>query len=144
MQPPGYPSPYAPPQAPLGPPGFEGAPFDGPRPGVILWARIYATLFAVMYLVATFGGVFLLYAGSDLSGDKAGEAMVEGVIMVVLCPALMVLSVVAAVAPRKKWGWILNVVLIGLGCTSCMCMPASIPLVIFWLKPEVKRWYGMA
>jgi len=141
---PGAPSPYAPPQAPYTPAGFEGAPGDVARPGVVVWARVYSVAFAVMYFVATLGGVFVLYAAGEASGDKAAEAMIQGVVMVVLCPILMGLSIVAAAAPRKRWGWIINVVLIGLGCTSCLCMPASIPLVIFWLKPETKRWFGMA
>lgn len=134
---PGYPSPYA-------PPGAEAVPYDdGVRPGVVLWAKVYAIAFAVMYLVTTAGGALLVWAGSELHGDKGVEAMIEGVVMLVLGPLLTALSIVAAAAPRKKWGWIINIVLMGLGCTSCACWPASIPLIIFWLKPETKRWYGM-
>ncbi len=137
MQPPGYPSPYAPPMAPLAPP------YEAERPGVVVWARVYAIAFAVMYLLTTCFGVFLLFMAGNLHGDREATAMIEGIVMLVLGPALMVLSIVAAAAPRKKWGWIVNVCLMGLGCTSCMCMPAAIPLLVFWLKPEAKRWYGM-
>jgi hypothetical protein len=45
-------------------------------------------------------------------------------------------------AGRKKWVWILHLVLIALGFTSCACWPFCIPLIFAWLKPEVKAWYG--
>ena len=133
---PGY-DPYAPPGVP--PEGY--AALEGQRPGVVVWVRIYAILFSIMYLACSVGGVFLLVAAEDLRGDTA-PVMIEGFVMVVLGLAFMGLSIVAAAAPRKKWGWIVNLILIGLGCTSCMCLPAAIPLMIFWLKPEARRWYS--
>jgi hypothetical protein len=133
---PGYPSPYA-------PPGVGAFPVESGPPGVVVWARVYAIAFAVMYLLTTGGGAAILYVAGDLHGHEGTEAMIEGIVMLVLGPVLMALSIVAAAAPRKKWGWIVNLVIMGLGCTSCLCWPASIPLLIFWLKPEAKRWYGM-
>jgi MFS family permease len=130
---PGY-DPYAAPQA------LPFAPEDA-RPGVVVWARVYAVAFALMYLACAVGGVFILSLDDEVHGEK-GSAVVQGVIMAGLGVVLMALSIVALVAPRKKWGWIVNVVLIGLGCSSCMCMPAAIPLLIFWLKPETKRWFA--
>lgn len=130
---PGY-DPYAAPQT------LPVAPEDA-RPAVVVWARVYAVAFALMYLACTVGGVFILSLDDEASGEK-GSMVVQGVIMAGLGVVLLVLSIVALVAPRKKWGWIVNVVLIGLGCSSCMCMPAAIPLLIFWLKPETKRWFA--
>jgi hypothetical protein len=132
---PGYPSPYA-------PPGFQPAPIEGARPGVVLWAKLYAAAFALMYLACTVGGVLLVVVGSGAGVHDAEKAMIQGWVMAVLGPILLVLSIIALAAPRKKWGWVVNIVLIGLGCTSCMCLPASIPLMTFWLKPETRRWYS--
>ncbi len=36
----------------------------------------------------------------------------------------------------------LRAVLIGLGLTSCCTWPATIPLIIQWLKPEMKARFG--
>ncbi|MGB7159266.1 MAG: hypothetical protein WBD40_14450 [Tepidisphaeraceae bacterium] len=49
---------------------------------------------------------------------------------------------VAPFLPRRPWVWIYDLVLICLGLTSICCMPATIPLLIFWLKPEAKAWFG--
>jgi hypothetical protein len=34
-----------------------------------------------------------------------------------------------------------DLVLICIGMTSCCILPAAIPLLIFWLKPEAKNWF---
>jgi MFS family permease len=129
--------------SPYAPPAFEASPQEMTRPGVVVWARIYAVAFALLYLAATVGGAFLMGMAGDLHGREADDLMNEGAILAVLSPVFMGFSVVVAAAPRKKWGWIVNVVLMGLSGTSCMCMPMAIPLLVFWLKPETKRWYGM-
>lgn len=40
------------------------------------------------------------------------------------------------------WLWTYDLVIICLGMTSTCILPASIPLLIFWLKPETKRYFG--
>jgi hypothetical protein len=129
-------------------PGFPYAqvpypPVDDRAPGVVLWARLYAAAFALMYLACTVGGILLLVFAGDLADRDRTETMINGVVMIAMGPPLLGLSIVTALAPRKRWGWIINVVLIGLGMMSCCCVPASVPLLIFWIKPETKRWYGM-
>jgi hypothetical protein len=37
--------------------------------------------------------------------------------------------------------WIYQIVLIGLGLTSVCCLPATVPLLISYVKPEVKAWF---
>ena len=44
--------------------------------------------------------------------------------------------------PREKWVWIFDLVLICFGFTTCCLIPACIPLLIFWLKPEAKAWFN--
>src|SRR5262249_43827836 len=124
-------------------PGFPPAhaPYpaaEAPAPGVVLWARLYAVAFALMYLACTICGVLVLVFANDLGAHDRAENLINGVIMTVMGPPLLGLSIVTAFAPRKKWGWIINIVLIGLGMMSCCCLPASVPLLIFWMKPETK------
>jgi hypothetical protein len=38
--------------------------------------------------------------------------------------------------------WVYDLVVICLGMTSACILPASVPLLIFWLKPEVKSHFG--
>jgi hypothetical protein len=49
---------------------------------------------------------------------------------------------VAPFLPRRRWVWVLHVVLIALGMTSCACIPATVPLLIFWIRPETQAWFG--
>ena len=49
---------------------------------------------------------------------------------------------VGLLMPRKPWAWIYGIVLIALGMTSACCIPATIPLLIFWIKPEAKAFFG--
>jgi len=44
--------------------------------------------------------------------------------------------------PRRPGVWVYDVVLIALGLTSACLWPITIPLLIFWIKPENKLWFG--
>ena len=33
-------------------------------------------------------------------------------------------------------------VLIAIGLTSCLTIPAALPLLLYWIKPEAKAWFG--
>jgi hypothetical protein len=37
--------------------------------------------------------------------------------------------------------WIYGIVLIALGMTSACFVPACIPLLIYWLKPDAKSYF---
>ncbi|WP_211325572.1 hypothetical protein [Roseimicrobium gellanilyticum] len=45
------------------------------------------------------------------------------------------------VSSPRPWVWAYSRVLICIGFTGCT-LPFFIPLLIFWLKPEVKAYYG--
>jgi hypothetical protein len=44
--------------------------------------------------------------------------------------------------PRRPWAWIFGLVLICIGLTSLCCLPVAIPLLLSWLKPETKSYFG--
>jgi len=114
-------------------------------PPVVLWARVYAGVLALVYLAVAALGVFVLVMGVAV-GPSSGDglsATVLGVIYVVLGLVFALPTAWGAFAGRKKYAWYLNMVLICLGFTSCACLPFCIPLVIYWLKPETKAWYGV-
>jgi hypothetical protein len=129
--------------SPYAPPAYEPPPAGTGRPGVVIWARIYAIAYALLYLAALVGGCALLADSGDLHGREADDLMTSGVALIAISLPFLAFALVVSSAPRTKWGWIVNVVLMGLSASSCLCLPAAIPLIIFWLKPETKRWYGM-
>ena len=43
--------------------------------------------------------------------------------------------------PRKEWVWIYNLTFLALGLPSFIFIPVLVPLIYFWLKPEVRKYY---
>lgn len=73
--------------------------------------------------------------------------MGEGAFLMVMAVALVSLVLfVASIAPffliPRPWVWIFDLVLICMGMTSVCFLPMCIPLLIHWLKPETKAWFG--
>jgi drug/metabolite transporter (DMT)-like permease len=87
------------------------------------------------------GIVFLAFepTGRDMSAE---EARVMGVVFIVMGLALTVPFAIGPFLPRKPGAWVFGLVLICLGLTSVCCLPATIPLLIHWIKPETKNYFG--
>lgn len=114
---------------------------DAPTPGVIIAFRVFAVVFALMYLaVIALGGVFLVFG--DALDLEPGEGYVTAAMLLVVGAPLFFAYVIALMLPRKPWVWIYNLVLISLGLTSCLTLPAALPLLLYWLKPPAKAWFG--
>ena len=64
-----------------------------------------------------------------------------GIFLLIFSIPLIVLCAFLIFLPRKPWVWIYSLIIIGLGMTGC-CLPACIPILIFWIKPEVQI-YGI-
>jgi hypothetical protein len=126
-------------------PYWPGAPAPDTPPGAILWARLYSGLLAVTYLGVAALGVFILVVGFSVGPASSSDAMTTtamGAIYAILGFVFAIPSTIAVFAGRKKWVWLLHLVMIALGFSSCACWPICIPLIMAWLKPEVKAWYG--
>lgn len=109
-------------------------------PPVYKWFVVYCVFMALLYMATAVMGIvfFSIEPDRDMS---AAEAKVLGSIMLVMGLVLFVPFAAAPFLPRKSWVWVLGLVLICLGLTSACCLPACIPLLIFWLKPEMKAFY---
>src|SRR5512134_1365332 len=104
-------------------------------PPVLMWYRIYAGLMAAMYVVVTLVGVSLpmwMPPGGAEDPPPWLFALIFGCIGAPFSGAY----IAAFFLPRRPWVWIYHLVLICIGLTSACCMMASIPLLIFWIKPE--------
>jgi uncharacterized membrane protein len=115
----------------------------GEKPPAWKWFVAYCVFMAVMYfLTAVVGVVFLFTEPAELD-MRAGEATLMGVFFIGLGLLFFAPFAYAPFVPRKRWAWILSISLICLGLTSLCCLPASIPLLIAWLKPETKAYFGI-
>jgi drug/metabolite transporter (DMT)-like permease len=96
---------------------------------------------ALLYLLAAVMGVVFLFIEPDRD-MSALEAKIMGSLFLILGFVFFGAYALAPFLPRKSWVWVFGLVLICIGLTSACCLPVCIPLLIFWLKPEMKAFYG--
>jgi hypothetical protein len=111
-------------------------------PGVYAWFIVYAVIMALIYLaVAGIGALLLAVDPVALDMDPI-EARITGTVYGLIGAFLTLPYAVAPFLPRRRWVWIYDMVLICLGMTSCCTLPACIPMLIFWLRPETKQFFS--
>lgn len=121
------------------------APAPG-RPAVVLWYKVYAGFMAVLYLgcglfsLAIMGGAL---EDPDEGMDRAFSKIFGGFLLALSAALLAAFALPFLLRPRP-WLWIYGIVLIGIGLTSACTLPACVPLLIFWFKPETKAYFGRA
>jgi len=117
-------------------------PVPSEAPGVILWYRIYNGLMALMYIGLT--GFLWLVKLMDVQFESPQEetdlAIMAWVFLVVGLP-MAIFHLVCCFMTHRRWHWILGFFSIGIGMTGC-CLPVCIPILIFWINPETKAWFG--
>lgn len=111
------------------------------RPQVVLWYKFYLAFLAFLFLVCIgVGALFFtdVVSAEDLDGMPpqlmGGLYLGAGIIFLIPC-------LVGFFLPRSKGTWVFHMVMICIGLTGCTIV-FSVPLLIFWLKPEVKDWYS--
>ncbi|MDF1810850.1 MAG: hypothetical protein P1V20_01495 [Verrucomicrobiales bacterium] len=127
-----------PPHSPL-PPSNTASP---ETPGVILWYKVYLIVMCLMFIcVAGLGAALMTGLFPVTAEDLDGmPPQFMGIIYTGIGVAILIPYVVALFLPRRQWTWIYHLVMICIGMTGCTII-ASIPLLIFWIKPEVKDYY---
>lgn len=123
---------------------LSAAPTPGRRPAVVLWQYVYCALMALLYLgVAIAGAVMAIFRHQMVDETTTpNELLVMGLILFAVGLAFAVPFVAAPLLPRRRWVWVLHLVLIAVGMTSCACLPACIPLLVFWIRPDTQAWFG--
>lgn len=112
-------------------------------PKVVTWFKVYAGILAFVYLLVIVLGCFLSFS-SLIPSETQEDAMAmkfAGALYIALGLVFGAAFVVGIFSKNQRWAWIYNLVLICLGMSSCLFLPACIPLLIFWVKPETKAWY---
>ena len=110
------------------------------QPKVVFWFKIYAGFMAFLYFAVLVAGV-LLMVFAPRSGDSLPLAIM-GVVYIAL-GLVFALAYGLAFAFRPSPGsWVFHLILICIGFGGCPTIAAAVPLLIFWIKPETKRFYG--
>ena len=113
------------------------------KPAVWTWYVVYCIAMALLYLGVTVLGVFLLILPEDAVKIQDMETVkIQAIACIIVGIPLFFLYLIAPFLPKKPWAWIYGIVMIAFSLTSCCCMVAGIPLLIYWIKPDVKRFFG--
>jgi hypothetical protein len=112
------------------------------RPKVITWFNVYVIVLCLLYVFVSVVGLFFLLVPHEKLEKSLFEALFTGSVCFGLGILLLASCIVPFIFRPRPWLWVYNLVLICIGMTSTCFLPASIVLLIFWLKPEVKRYYN--
>jgi len=130
-------NPYALPQSS----GGSGADFTLDAlapPAVRFWVQVYNGCMVLLYLGVLAMGIALVVFSDDIAAlaeEAPGfQAALMGTVYAVLGLLLAGLFAVGLIWRRGNGAWIYQTVLIVIGLTSCITWPATIPLLIFWIK----------
>ncbi|NNE98430.1 MAG: hypothetical protein HKN25_05340 [Pyrinomonadaceae bacterium] len=106
------------------------------------WYRVYCMVMLVIYLMVIGIGVLVMVLPPDSPSQSPEENLIIGTVYAVLGVIFAIIYGIALFLPRKPYNWIVGIVLIAIGMTSCCFVPACLPLLIFWIKPETKAYFG--
>lgn len=134
-------------------------PSDRSRPpGVLVWYRVYCGVMCVLSFVDVVAGLALLLFRAYLTpadlpadGPEPGEPSlalllsVGPVLAAVFIGMGLLMTTLFALTfflPRTPWAWVYHLALIGLGLADCCLFLPCLFLMIFWLKPENRTYFG--
>jgi len=118
-------------------------------PNVVKWYRVYAAFLACIYIVLILGCAVGLFFAFRAPPDFWRELDMPPFFLYGYVGFLGLMSlalggafVAAFLIPRKPWAWTYHIVLICLGLSSACFIPICVPLLIYWLKPDAKAYFG--
>ena len=118
-----------------------GASLNPAIPPVYKWFIAYCILMALLYLVTAAMGVVFMFVEPDPQMSEV-EAKIFGSVLLAMGLLFCVGYAAGPFLPRKSWGWVFGLVLICIGLSSACCLPVCIPMLMFWVKPETKKFFG--
>jgi hypothetical protein len=123
------------------PPPQPGMLYPGQKPAVLVWYKVYLAFMIALMVLVVGVGVFLFFAPIPPEEFDGLSKEIMGGIYIALGIIFAIPPIIALFLPKRPWVWIYHLVMICLGMTGCTIV-ASIPLLIFWIKPEVKAYFN--
>jgi len=110
-----------------------------PRPAVIVWFWVFCILGVLIDLM------WMAAVAISLVVEHHRDDEIAWMIGIVVFSVPFTLAfAVAPFLPRRRWVWIYDIVVLCIGIASCCCIPAAIPLLIFWIRSDVEQWFSNA
>jgi hypothetical protein len=111
-------------------------------PPVLFWFKIYCGVLCVLYLAVMATALIFFFIGPEHLDMPAIFGNLMGALYLLLGLVLFAACFLPFVLQPRPWVWTYDLVIIALGLSSPCLLPASIPLIIFWVKPEMQRYFG--
>jgi hypothetical protein len=109
------------------------------QPKPVFWFRVYAGCMAALYLLIALAGVVFIALSI---GAQTNEFLITGIVYIPL-GLFFGLGYLGAFFFKPSPGtWVYHLVLICIGFGGCPTIIAAIFLLIYYIKPEVKHYYG--
>ena len=108
----------------------------------MVWFNAYAGFLCLLYLLTASASLIFFFADPADIEMPAAAARGLGVVFLAMGLVLFAACLLPLMIRPRPWLWTYDLVVICLGMTSACFLPACVPLLIFWLKPETKRYFG--
>ena len=126
------------------PPGVEQA-GEETTPDAVTYFRVYAVIMTLVSLSLAGSALYAVIEMSARPSPATDEMLIWVGVYGTVGLVMAVPWVVAILGGRRKWVHPLGMILLIITMvTVTCCLPVAIPLLVAWLKPEVKRWFGSA
>lgn len=106
------------------------------RPAAPPVVAVYKVYCFAMAAVNVLGIAVPIWFGS-MMGWKVDQGALSAAAGIAVVPFLAALFL-----PARQWAWALGFVLICAGMIRPWFLPVAVPLLIYWVKPDVKRYFG--
>ena len=126
------------------PPGYNPEEVhQASAPSAVTYMRAYGGIVGALYLL---GGIFIVGALVKEALHKSGGDVFGNVIFATIagtwCGVMGASHLAVLVGGRRPWVHTVATVAVALDLTSACCWLPGIPLLIVWLRPEVKAFYS--
>lgn len=113
------------------------------RPEVCNWFSGYCVLMAfASCLIIGLGLAMLMFAPSANFAETM-QVCIDAVTYIVTGLILIAVFLAAPFFPPSPWAWAIHLILIIIGMAFCCCLPVSVPLLLYWIKPTTRIYYRM-
>ena len=113
------------------------------KPKVVTWFYVYCWILCIMYFVVMLVFPIMFLVAKPAESEMPREVALITVIFTVLLSGVLFVAVLLPLVLRPRpWLWVYDLIVICIGLTSCCFWPICIPLIIFWIKPETKQYFG--
>jgi hypothetical protein len=107
------------------------------------WYVFFCVIVAGLYLFLAIAAIAVLVLDPAMTSDERFEMRIRALIFAIIGPLFMLPFAIAPFLPKKSWNWNYGLVLLIFGSLGGCCFwPITIPLIIQWLKPDIKQMFG--